>query len=192
MKIPVEVSARHIHISQQDLDILFGPEYELKILKQLTQPEEFAAEETIDIEINGKKIEQVRVVGPVREKTQIEISKTDAVFLGVNPLVNLSGNLEGSLPVRLVGPAAFLDKQDGLIIAKRHIHCNTDEAKKMEIKNNDIISVKILGDRGLVFENVVARVKDGYNLVMHIDTDEGNAAGINKIGEAYLPVGREK
>lgn len=186
MKIQVEVSARHVHLSKKDLESLFGPGYELKILKQLSQPEEFAAEESVDIEINGKKFSQVRIVGPVREKTQVEISKTDAVFLGVNPPINLSGNLENSLPVRLTGPAGFLDKENGLIIAKRHIHCGADEAKKLKIKDSDSVSVKISGDRGLVFENVIVRIKDGYKLSMHVDTDEGNAAGINKISEGEI------
>jgi putative phosphotransacetylase len=186
MKIQVEVSARHIHLSQQDLEVLFGKDYNLKVLKQLSQPEEFSAEELVDIEINGKKFSKVRIVGPVREKTQIEISKTDAVFLGVNPPINLSGNLENSLPIRLTGPAGFLDKENGLIIAKRHIHCGEDEAKKLKLKNNDIVSVKIEGERGLVFDNVIVRIKDGYALSMHIDTDEGNSANINKVAQGII------
>jgi len=186
MKILVEVSAKHIHLSKEHLEILFGKDYNLKVLKQLSQPGEFAAEETVKIEINGKEFSGVRIVGPVRENTQIEISKTDAVFLGINPPVNLSGNMENSLPARIVGPQGAVDLKQGLIIAKRHIHCTTSEAVNLGLENNDSVSVKINGERGLVFENVIVRVKDDYKLSMHIDTDEGNAAGINKIGEGEI------
>ena len=186
MKIPIEVSARHVHLSKKDLDILFGENYELKKVKQLSQPSDFACEEVVDIEVNSKILKNLRVVGPVREKTQVEISKTDAVFLGVNPPVNLSGNLEGSLPVKIIGPIGEIDLEQGLIIAKRHIHCSILEAENIGLKNNDIVSVKIEGERGLIFENVIVRVKDGYKLSMHIDTDEGNAANINKISEGEI------
>jgi putative phosphotransacetylase len=186
IKIPVEVSARHIHISKKDLEVLFGEGYQLRKLKQLGQPSDFATEELLEIEVNNKKISGVRVIGPEREETQVEISKTEAVFLGVNPPTKLSGDLENSLPVRLIGPKGSLDLQKGLIVALRHIHCATDEAASLGLKNNDIVSVKIEGERGLIFNNVVVRVKDDYKLSMHIDTDEGNSAGVNKIGEGII------
>jgi putative phosphotransacetylase len=186
MKIPIEVSARHIHISKNDLETLFGNNYQLNKLKDLSQLGEFAANEIIDIEANGKKIVGIRIVGPEREKTQVEISKTDALILGVNPPVKLSGDLENSLSIKLIGPAGEVDLKNGLIIAKRHIHCATNEAEELGLKNNDIVSVKIEGERGLVFENVVVKVKDSYKLSMHVDADEGNSAGINKIGEGEI------
>jgi len=186
MKILVEVSARHVHLSKEHLEILFGKDYELKTLKQLSQPEEFAAKETVDIIINDKEFKNVRMVGPVRKETQLEISKTDAVACRVNPPVNLSGNLENSLPVKIVGPNGQINLDKGLIIAKRHIHCATNEAEKIGLKDGDSVSVKINGNRGLVFDNVIVRVSDDYKLAMHIDTDEGNAAGINKIGEGEV------
>jgi len=186
IKTPIEISARHIHISQKDLEALFGESHQLHQIKQLSQPEEFAAEEVLSIEANGKNFADVRIVGPIREETQVEISKTDAVFLGANPPVKLSGDLENSLPVKIIGPNGEIDLDRGLIIAMRHIHCATDEAVNLNLKNGDIVSVKIEGGRGLVFDNVVVRVNDNYKLAMHIDTDEGNAAGINKIGEGTI------
>jgi len=186
MEIPVEVSARHIHISKKDLETLFGEGYQLHRLKQLTQPSDFATEEVLDIEIGGKKLLGVRIVGPEREKTQIEISKTDAVLLGVNPPIRLSGDLENSLGSKLIGPKGELELSEGLIIVKRHIHCATNEAESLGLKNNDIVSVKVDGERSVIFEGVVVRVNNDYKLSMHIDTDEGNAAGINKIGKGII------
>jgi len=180
MKIQVEVSARHIHISEKDGKVLFGENFKLTKLKDLSQPSEFASNEVLDIEANGKKISNVRIIGPAREKTQIEISKTDAVYLGINPPLRLSGDIEGSAGIKMVGPNGELELSEGLIIAKRHIHCNHSEASSLKIKNNCIVSVKIEGDRAVIFENVVVRVGDDYKLSMHIDTDEGNAAGTDK------------
>ena len=183
--IPVEVSARHIHISKKDLETLFGKNYELQKTKQLSQPSDFSTEEILNIEANGKSL-KVRIVGPEREKTQIEISKTDAVFLGVSPLLKISGDLNDSSGIKLIGPKGEVELLEGLIIAKRHIHCATDEAEELGLKTNDIVSVKIESERPVIFEDVAVRVKDDYKLCMHIDTDEGNAAGINKIGEGII------
>lgn len=186
MNIPVEVSGRHCHLSKAVLEKLFGQGYELKIFKQLSQPSDFAAQEKIVVEVNGKTLEEVRIVGPLREQTQVEISKTDAFLLGVNPPICLSGNLEDSLPVKLIGPAgeAMLDK--GLIVALRHIHCTQEEASKIGLKNGDAVAIQINSERPLVFQDVLVRIKNGYSLGMHVDTDEGNAAGINKIGEGII------
>jgi len=185
-KITVEVSARHIHLSQIDLDALFGIGHELKKIKQLSQPSDFACEETVDIQFGSKKIEKVRVVGPIRGQTQVEISLTDAVGSGLMPPVRLSGNLQGSSGVILQGPAGQVELKEGLIIAQRHLHCATDEAKKIGLKTGDIISVKIEGERPVIFGKVIVRVRDGYKLCLCIDTDEGNAAGINKIGQGTI------
>ncbi len=185
-KVPVEVSARHCHLSQQDLENLFGVGYELKKMKELSQPSDFACEETVEIEFGSKKFEKVRIVGPAREQTQIEVSLTDGAGSGVKIPLKLSGDLKGSAPVILTGPAGRVELQEGLIIAKRHLHCATDEAKKLKLKTGDIVSVKVEGERAIVFNNVIARVKDDYKLSMQVDTDEGNSAGINKIGEGYI------
>jgi len=185
-KIPIEVSARHIHLSQNDLEILFGADYELAKLKQLSQPSDFACQETVDIQIDFKKIEKVRIVGPLREQTQIEISKTDAVFLGVNPPIRLSGDLSDSCGIKLIGPNGEVDLEKGLIIALRHIHCTKSEAEELGLKDKDAVAVKIDSERPVTFYDVLVRVRDDYKLCMHIDTDEGNAAGINKIGEGQI------
>lgn len=185
-KIPVEVSARHCHLAKQDLEKLFGIGHELKKIKQLSQPSDFACEETISIQVGSKKIESVRIVGPLREQTQVEISLTDAVGSGVMPPVKLSGNLEGTGSVVLEGPEGVANLSEGLIVALRHIHCATEEAFKLGLKNGDNVSVRVEGQRPIIFENVAVRVRDDYKLCLHLDTDEGNAAGINKTGEGII------
>jgi len=185
-KIPIEVSARHIHLARQDLEKLFGADYELTKIKQLSQPSDFACQETADIQIYSKKIEKVRIIGPLREQTQVEISKTDAVFLGANPPVRLSGDLSDSCGIKLIGPNGEVDLEKGLIIALHHIHCTKSEAEELGLKDNDAVAVKIDSGRPVTFYDVLVRVRDDYKLCMHIDTDEGNAAGINKIGAGQI------
>ncbi len=185
-KIPVEVSARHCHLSKEDLEKLFGAGYELKKIKQLSQPSDFACEETIDILSGSKKIEKARVVGPEREQTQVEISKTDALFLGVNPPVRLSGDLSDSVGIKLIGPNGQVDLEKGLIIALHHIHCTKDDAQALGLKDRDAVAVKIESERPVTFYDVLVRIRDDYKLCLHLDTDEGNAAGINKIGEGTI------
>jgi putative phosphotransacetylase len=180
--IPVEVSARHCHLAKEDLEKLFGTDYELKKMKQLSQPSDFACEETVTIKFGKKTIENVRVVGPVRKQTQVEISLTDAAGSDLTPLVKLSGELMGTSSVVLEGPKGTVSLTEGLIVALCHIHCATDEAARLGLKNGAKVSVGVTGDRAVIFENVIIRVKDGYKLCMHIDTDEGNSAGIDKIG----------
>lgn len=184
IKVPVEVSARHCHLSKQDLEKLFGAGYELEKIKQLSQPSDFACKETVNIQVGNKKFENVRIVGPLREQTQVEISLTDAVGSGVTPPIMLSGQLQNSSPVVITGPAGTIELSEGLIVAKRHLHCNGAQAAKLGLKNNAITSIRVEGARSVVFEKVVVRVRDNYELCLHLDTDEGNAAGIN------LPVGR--
>ena len=186
IKVPVEISARHCHLSQKDLDALFGVGYELKKIKQLGQPSDFACEETVSAQLGSKTIEKIRVVGPVREKTQVEISLTDAVGSGIVPPVKPSGDLGGSASVALKGPAGQVGLSEGLIVAKRHLHCATNEAEKFGLKNGLVVRLAIKGERPVVFEDVSVRVKDGYKLCVHLDTDEGNAAGINKIGQGEI------
>ena len=186
MKILIEVSARHIHLARQDLEKLFGADYELTKIKQLSQPSDFACHETADIQVGSKKIEKVRIVGPLREQTQVEISKTDAFFLGVNPPIRLSGDLSDSCGIKLIGPNGEVDLEKGLIIALHHIHCTKSEAEELGLKDNDAVAVKIDSGRPVTFYDVLVRVRDDYKLCMHIDTDEGNAAGINKIGAGQI------
>lgn len=184
--IPVEVSARHIHLCQNDLEKLFGKGFLLKKLRQLSQPSDFATEEVLDIEYQGKLIKQVRVVGPVREKTQVEISKTDAIFLGANPPLRLSGDVEGSAEITLISQKTRVELKEGLIIAQRHLHCATEEAIDFGLKTGDTVCVKVEGERAITFFNVAVRIKDDYKLCLHLDTDEGNAANINKCGQGTI------
>ncbi len=186
IKIPVEVSARHCHLSKQDLEKLFGLGHELKKIKQLSQPSDFAAEESAAIKSYSNVLENIRIVGPVRESTQVEISKTDALKLGVDVPIRLSGDISGTPGITLIGPEGKIELKEGLIIAQRHLHCATDEAKKLKLKNGQTVSVRINSERPVIFENVIVRVKDDYKLCLHLDTDEGNAAGINKTGEGFI------
>lgn len=185
-KILIEVSARHCHLCQADLEKLFGKGYELKKLRALSQPGLFAAEESIAIK-NGKMgFGKVRVIGPERDYTQIEISKTDAIFLGVEVPLKKSGDIEGTPGITLAGPAGEVVLKKGLIIPKRHIHCSEQEAQGLGVKDGDMVSVEVKGERGIIFNNVKVRVGDKFKMSMHIDTDEGNAAGISKGAEGEL------
>jgi len=185
-KVPVEISARHIHLSKEDLEKLFGAGYELEKAKQLFQPSDFACQETINIQNYSNVLKNIRIVGPLRKQTQVEISRTDAISIGVNPPLRLSGDLKNSAKIVLQGPEGEVELNEGLIIAQRHFHCATDEAKNLELKTGDFISVKIESERPVIFEKVVVRVEDDYKLCLHLDTDEGNAAGINKKAEGFL------
>lgn len=176
--IPVGVSNRHVHISKEDLYTLFGEGYELTNIKNLSQPGEFAAAETVTIVGPKGQINKVRILGPVREVTQVEVSKTDSFTLGVDAPVRMSGDLEGTPGVVLVGPKGEVKCEKGTVIAKRHIHMTPSDAKQFGVKDKDIVHVKTLGDRGLIFDNVVVRVSNSYALDFHLDTDEANAAGL--------------
>jgi len=184
----VEVSARHCHLSKEDLEKLFGLGYELKTLKQLSQPSDFACQETVNIQVGSKKIENVRVVGPLRTQTQIEISLTDAVGSGIMPPVKLSGDLKNSSPVAISGPKGTVSLNEGLIVALRHIHCATSESAKLGLKSGAMVAVRVSGERPVEFEKIAVRVRDDYKLCLHLDTDEGNAAGINKMGEGQIRI----
>jgi acetate kinase len=175
--IPVAVSARHIHLTQDHVEALFGKAYKLKKLRDLTQPEGWAAEETVAIIGPKGSFDSVRILGPTRSATQIEVSKTDTFTLGVEAPVRPSGKLDHTPIIKLRGPAGQIET-NGLIIAARHIHMSPEDAKKMELKDGDYVDVKLDGERGISFANTLIRVKDTYITEMHIDTDEANAAGI--------------
>jgi len=179
-KIPVEVSARHVHLSLEDKEKLFGRGYVLKRIKNLSQEGEFACEETVTISNGEIKIERVRVLGPERKQTQVEISLTDARHLKINPPIRVSGDVKNSVGINLIGPKGNVQLKEGVIVAKRHLHLSSEEAKKMKLKNEQKIKVKINSvERKLIFEDVVVRVGEKFRKSLHLDTDEGNAAGIN-------------
>lgn len=175
--IPVAVSARHIHLSQDHVEALFGKGYKLKKMRDLSQPEGWAAEETVAVIGPKGSFDSVRILGPTRNATQIEVSKTDTFTLGVEAPVRPSGKLEHTPAIKLRGPAGQIET-NGLIIAARHIHMSPEDAQKMELKDGDYVDVRLDGERGISFANTLVRVKESYVTEMHIDTDEANAAGI--------------
>ncbi len=177
-RVKVEISARHIHLSAQDLKKLFGPGYVLTPRKNLSQTGEFAAKEEVILKYkNGQT--KARIVGPTREFSQIELTSTEAIKFDVDAPLRLSGNLKGAPLIKVSGPRASVNCP--VIIAQRHLHCSPAEAKRLALKNNQRVRVKMSGERALVFENVLVRIKTGYTLAVHIDTDEANACGLGKI-----------
>lgn len=177
MKVPVGVSARHAHLTKEHLELLFGVGYELKKKKELMGGQ-FAAEETVTIAGPKGAIEKVRILGPLRSKTQVEVSKTDAIKLGLNPPVKESGKLENSASITIIGPKGAIYLKEGCIIAKRHIHMGPVDSVRFGVKDNDMVSVRVAGERGGIFEGVQVRVDESYTLEMHIDTDEANGLGV--------------
>jgi len=185
-KVLIEISARHIHLCQKDLEALFGKGYELKQFKKLSQADDFAAKEKIDIKMGNKIVKGVRIVGPVRKETQVEISLTDSFNVRVKPALRLSGNLKGTPGAILIKGKRRIKIKRGVIIAQRHLHCSLEEAKLLKLKNASLISVKVEGKRGITFHSIRVRVKQGYKLFLHLDTDEGNSAGILKKGKGKI------
>lgn len=186
-EVLVEISARHVHLSQADLETLFGKGYELTVKKELSQPGQFASNEKVRVIGTKGEFPAVSILGPVRKATQVEISLTDARSIGVNAPVRESGDIAGSGACRLVGPAGEIEISEGVIAAKRHIHATVADAERMGLENGQIVEVEIptANERSLTFGDVVVRVSDSYALAMHIDTDESNAAGMapNSIGK---------
>ena len=181
--ILVEVSARHIHLCRADMDVLFGEGSELHPIKYLSQPGQYASEEKVTLK-GPKGTAGVRVLGPLRKETQVELSLTDARTLGVKAMVRESGDLEGTTGgLTIVGPKGEIAIDRGVIAAKRHIHMTPADAAEFGVANGDVVAVKIqTNGRSVVFGDTVVRVSDNYSLAMHIDTDEANAAAI--AGEA--------
>lgn len=186
-KIPIAVSARHVHLTRETLDVLFGKDYELTVFKPLSQPGQFAANEMVTIVGAKNKIENVRILGPIRPKNQIEISRTDEFFLGIDAPVRDSGNVTGTPGIILIGTNGTAVLKEGVIQAWRHIHMHPTDAVMFGVQDKDIVSVDIDDEeRPLTFKNVLIRVSDKYKLEMHIDTDEGNAAQIKSGEEGTL------
>lgn len=176
--VPIGVSARHVHLTQEHVEILFGPGYQLTKKKDLMGGQ-FASNEVVTIVgLKLRAIENVRILGPVRKASQVEVSATDAIKLGIKAPIRESGNTAGSAPIALVGPKGALYLQEGCIIAMRHIHMSPKDAQAAGVKDGDIVSVKADNERGTIFNQVKIRVDDSFTLEMHIDTDEGNAAKI--------------
>ncbi|MDD3692876.1 MAG: phosphate propanoyltransferase [Oscillospiraceae bacterium] len=178
-QVLIETSARHVHLSRKDLDTLFGEGYELTKKKDLSQPGQFACNERVDVIGPKRALTGVSILGPVRKDTQVEISMTDSRSIGVEAHIRESGDIDGSAPCKIVGPKGEVELSQGVIVAKRHIHMTPADARKLGVKDRDVVSVKVESDgRSLIFGDVIVRVSDNFSLAMHIDTDESNAAGI--------------
>ena len=178
-KVLVEVSARHVHVTKEHLEILFGEGHELTPKKDLSQPGQYAAAERVDLVGPRSTLKNVSILGPVRQASQVEVSMSDARTLGLNPSIRESGNIDGTIGVQLVGPAGTVTLDKGLIVAKRHVHLTPEAAEAQGVVNGQVVGVKVhTDDRSMTFGDVVIRVSEKFAPAMHIDTDEANAAGI--------------
>jgi acetate kinase len=176
--IPVGVSVRHVHLSRHDCDALFGPGYELTPRRPVTQPGQYVCRETVDLVGPKGAIERVAIINPLREQTQVEVARTDAVALGVSPPLRESGQLDGTPGITLRGPHGTVVIPSGVILAQRHVHMHPSDAARFGVRDKDVIRVRVGGDREMVFGDVLVRVSDQYALDMHVDTDEANAAAL--------------
>lgn len=179
-KFIIETSARHVHVTQETLEKLFGKGFQLTVKKELSQPGQFASEQKVKV-VGPRGELNCSILGPVRKADQVELSFTDARTVGVVAPVRESGDVAGSAACKLVGPAGEVELSEGVIVAKRHIHMTPADAEAFGVKNGEIVNVKVLNEtgRGLVFGDTVVRVSDSYALAMHIDTDEANAGALS-------------
>ncbi|HHU49437.1 MAG TPA: phosphate propanoyltransferase [Clostridiales bacterium] len=176
--VPVAISNRHVHLSREDLEKLFGQGYELTRERDITQPGQFACRERVSLSGPKGRIDNVRVLGPTRKETQVEISMTDSYTLGVKPVLRMSGDIEATPGIKIIGPKGEIDIPKGLIVSARHLHLSDDEAELYGLESGDVVMIRKDGPRSIVLGNVVVRTGKGHSLEAHIDTDEGNAAGI--------------
>ncbi|MDR3149618.1 MAG: phosphate propanoyltransferase [Oscillospiraceae bacterium] len=180
-EVIIEGSGRHLHVTRETLDTLFGKGFELVPKKDLSQPGQYASEQKVDLAGPKGTIKGVTIVGPCRPYNQVELSMADARPLGIDPPIRLSGDLAGSAPVKLVGPAGEVDLTEGAIIAKRHLHVSAEDGEKYGIKDKDMVLLKVGGERGLTFDECQARVGTTHATYVHLDYDEVNAiAGVTK------------
>ena len=183
--VPVGVSARHVHLTQADVETLFGAGYQLTRKKELMGGQFASNEQVTIVGTKLRAIENVRILGPVRKASQVEISQTDAMKLGVRAPLRDSGDIAGSAPIAVVGPKGAIYLKEGCIVARRHIHMSPGDACTAKVKDKDVVCVTADNARGTTFEEVLIRVDDSFTLEMHIDTDEANASGI-KTGDAVV------
>lgn len=185
--IPAEISNHHVHLTRDSLDILYGKDYVLTKLRDLSQPGEFASNERVSIVgVNMKVIEKVRILGPLREYTQAELSITDGYFLGLELPTRISGNIKGSPPIIFIGPKGVLTLSEGAIRAARHIHMTPKDAEYYQVKNGDRVEVEVSGEHGVIYKDVAIRVSQKSKLAFHLDTDEANAGNVKGSGFARI------
>lgn len=179
-KLPVGISGRHLHLTQEHLEILFGKGYQLTIMKELTQPGQYACEEKVDVmSPAGKLLAGVRILGPVRPASQVEISKSDAIRFKFEAPVRSSGDVKGSGAATLIGPKGEVKIEEGVIIADRHIHFSPEEAIEFGVKDRDVVAIRVGGIKAGILENVLCRVHPQFRLDCHLDTDDGAAFMLN-------------
>ncbi|EKD46248.1 MAG: propanediol utilization protein [uncultured bacterium] len=190
IKVKIEVSARHLHLCQADLNKLFGSGATLTPKNDISQEGQFACRETVDLlnEKNGqiKELKNVRIIGPTREHSQVELSRSDAIWLGLDAPLRISGDHSKAADITVVGPKSKVVLKSAVIVAKRHLHANTKDLEKYGWQDGQAIKVQIPGERQLIFEQVVVRSHPSFKLTVQLDTDEGNAAGISGCTEGYI------
>lgn len=177
-KVEVGLSNKHLHLKEADIEILFGKGHSLTPTKDLKQPGQFACEEKVDIVGPKGTLKGIRVLGPARPETQIELAMTDARAIGISAPIRESGKLDGTPGCKLIGPAGEVELDHGVIIALRHVHLSPSQAEEAGVKDKQVVSIKVEGERGLVFDNVLVRSGDAHEREIHLDTDEGNSAGL--------------
>jgi acetate kinase len=186
LPIPINTSAHHVHLSQEHVEALFGPGHALTHRSDLLQPGQYACEETVELVGPKGSVRRVRVLGPTRKETQVEVSRTEEFKLGIDAPIRASGDLDGSPGVTLRGEAGEVKLERGVICAMRHIHATPEDALRFALRDRDIVRVRVPGERSLVFGDVLVRVKPDYALEMHIDTDEANAAELSAGAVGFL------
>nr|WP_249274430.1 phosphate propanoyltransferase [Enterococcus sp. 9E7_DIV0242] len=184
--IPLGISNRHIHLSQKDIDQLFGQGYQLTELKELSQPGQYACKETVVICGPRGVIEKVRVLGPARPASQVEVMTGDCFKLGVKAPVRQSGDISGTPGITIVGAAGSVEIEEGVIVAQRHIHMSPQDAQFYKVTDGERVMIKLNGERGGVFDNVVIRVSKEFRLECHLDVEEANAMGLNSKSKVYI------
>jgi putative phosphotransacetylase len=177
-EVVIGISNKHVHLAEAHIETLFGKGHALTPIKELCQPGQFAADERVDIVGPKGALKGIRVLGPARKETQVELSLTDARTIGIDAPICESGKLSGTPGCKLVGPAGEVELAQGVMVALRHIHLSAEEAAEAGVKDQDIVTVRTLGKRPLIFQNVLIRAGEGHKREFHVDTDEGNAAGI--------------
>lgn len=178
--VEVEASGRHVHLSQQDLETLFGVGYQLTPAKELSQPGQYACKERVTITGPKGSIKNVIILGPVRKESQVEVSLTDALALGIKAPIRNSGDIAGTPGITITNEGRSLELKQGVIVARRHLHITPEDATKFQVKDGDIIKVKVFGERPLIFDDLVVRVSKNFHTDVHIDYDEANACGYTK------------
>ena len=186
MKITVGISNRHAHLTQEQIEVLFGEGYELTFFRKIKQPDEFVSNEKIDVVGPKGVLKGVRIMGPAREKAQVEMTLTNARAIGVEAQIRVSADVEGSSGIKLVGPAGEYQLGEGVIAAVRHLHMTPEEAELLGLAEGQRVAVETTGDRGVIFKNVIVRIDELFSLEFHIDTDEANAAGLKGGDEVKL------